>query len=188
LHGPQGLSDALCSLGIPTNHLLTIDLAGFAALVDAVGGLDVDVPEAVRDQYSGLLLRRAGRQHVDGITALALVRSRHPEHLVAGRWVPAKVDPDGRASTAGVVLSALDSAVTGAVTRPWRLQQVAWAASGALAVDRSTSVADLLSLDRMHVGAVRVLPAGDPVGISIARPVTAATTAAVAAAGMSCHR
>jgi LCP family protein required for cell wall assembly len=184
--GPRALIDALCSLGIPTGHLVSIDLAGFAALVDAVGGLDVDVPAAVRDEYSGLWLSQAGHQHVDGLTALALVRSRHPQHLVGGRWVPAPVDPDGRASTAGMVMTALHDALARAAGRPWRLQQAAWAASGAVAADRSTSFADLVSLARMPLDSVRVLPAADPVGASIARTATDATTAAVAAAGMSC--
>ena len=188
LDGPQGTVDALCGLGIPTDHLVTVDLAGFAAVVDAAGGLDVDVPAAVRDPAAGLQLDEAGRQHVDGATALALVRSRHPEHRVDGRWVPAEVDPDGRAATAGTVLSALTGAVQGSLVRPWRLQQVAWAASGAVTVDGDTTVADLLSLARTDIGGIGVLPVSDPVGDTIARLVTEETRAAVAAAGMSCSR
>lgn len=73
------------------------DLAGFADVVDAVGGVEVDVPEPVRDRAAGLEILRPGRQTVDGLTALALVRSRHPEHLVDGVWTPAPPDPEGRA-------------------------------------------------------------------------------------------
>ena len=57
----------------------TVDLAGFAAVVDAAGGLDVDVPPPVRDTDTGLRIDEAGAHHVDGATALAMVRSRHPE-------------------------------------------------------------------------------------------------------------
>jgi hypothetical protein len=53
-------------------------------------------------------------------------------------------------------------------------------------VDRSTSIADLASLARTPVGVVSVLPVRDPVGATIARPATQATTAAVAGAEMSC--
>ena len=105
--GPQQTVDALCGLGIPADHLVAVDLAGFQDVVDAAGGLDVEVPVPVRDPAAGLLLTRSGRQHVDGATALALVRSRHPEHLAGGTWVPAVVDPDGRADAAGSVLRAL---------------------------------------------------------------------------------
>ncbi|WP_448640563.1 LCP family protein [Geodermatophilus sp. URMC 63] len=186
LDGPQATVAALCSLGIPTDHLVTVDLAGFAAVVDAAGGLEVDVPEPVRDEPAGLLLPRAGRQHVDGATALALVRSRHPEHLVDGTWTPAPVDPEGRAGAAGTVLSALLDRVRGSLSRPWRLQPVAWAVSGAVAVDPGTSATDLLGLAGTGVGPVSVLPAGDPVGAALARPPTAGTAAAVAAAGLTC--
>jgi LCP family protein required for cell wall assembly len=188
LDGPQSTVDALCTLGIPTDHLVSVDLAGFAAVVDAAGGLDVDVPAPVRDPAAGLLLPEAGRQHVDGATALALVRSRHPERLVDGHWAPAPVDPDGRASAAGTVLSALASTARGSVARPWRLQPMAWAASGALTVDDGTSSLELASLATQDVGPVQVLPVGEPRGGTAARFPTAETGAAVAAAGLSCRR
>lgn len=186
LDGPRATVDALCDLGIPTDHLVTVDLADFAAVVDAAGGLQVDVPRPVRDPAAGLLLETAGRTHVDGATALALVRSRHPEHRVDGAWVPAPVDPDGRAGAAGDVLAALADQVRASGAQPWRLQAVAWSASGAVAVDPETSVADLLGLALGGVGEVRVLPVGDPVDAGLARLPTAGTTAAIADAGLSC--
>jgi LCP family protein required for cell wall assembly len=186
LDGPQGTVDALCSLDIPTDHLVTVDLRGFATLVDAAGGLDVDVPEPVRDEYTGLELTRAGRQHVDGLTALAMVRSRHPEHLVDGRWLPTPVDPDGRASAAAAVLSALVDQVHGALARPWRLQRIGWTASDAVRVDPGTSVPELASLARADLGPVQVLPVAEPLGDTLVRLPTSDTTAALRTAGMSC--
>jgi LCP family protein required for cell wall assembly len=183
LDGPQATLDGLCSLGIPSDHLVTIDLAGFAALVDAAGGLDVDVPSPVRDPAAGLELRAAGPQHVDGATALAMVRSRHPQELVNGDWVPARVDPDGRASAAGAVLGALTEAV---LDRPWRLQHVAWGASGGLSADRDTSPGDLAGLLTADLGQPAVLPVGDPVGGTWARFPTPGTRTALEAAGLSC--
>ena len=161
LDGPQATLDALCGLGIPSDHLVAVDLAGFAALVDAAGGLDVDVPAPVRDPAAGLELHTAGPQHVDGATALALVRSRHPQELVDGSWSDAVVDPDGRASSAATVLGALAD-VTRA--RPWRLPQVAWAASDALSVDRGTSAGELATLLTADLGRPVVLPPRGPGG------------------------
>jgi LCP family protein required for cell wall assembly len=183
LDGPQATLDGLCSLGIPSDHLVTIDLAGFAALVDAAGGLDVDVPSPVRDPVASLELRAAGPQHVDGATALAMVRSRHPQELVNGDWVPARVDPDGRASAAGEVLGALTDAV---LDRPWRLQEVAWGASGALSADRDTSPGDLAGLLTADLEQPVVLPVSDPVGGTWARFPTRETRTALEAAGLSC--
>ncbi|MBB3678388.1 LCP family protein required for cell wall assembly [Modestobacter versicolor] len=186
LDGPQSTVDALCNLGIPTDHLVSVDLAGFASVVDAAGGLDVDVPAPVRDRAAGLELAEGGRQHVDGRTALALVRSRHPEQLMDGQWVPAQVDPDGRASAAGQVMDALVDQVQGSVTRPWRLQRVAWAVTGALTVDDGTSAAELASLATLDVGPVSVLPVGAPVDGTLLRFPSPETRAALTAAGMTC--
>ncbi|MGY1847241.1 MULTISPECIES: LCP family protein [unclassified Blastococcus] len=188
LDGPEALVDGLCGLGIPTDHLVTVDLAGFTATVDAVGGLTFDVPRAVRDPAAGLLLESTGEVHVDGATALALVRSRHPEHLVDDRWVPATVDPDGRAGAAGTVLSSLLDRARASGLHPWRLQTLAWTAADAIAVDPGTSVVDLIALARSEVGAVPILPASDPVGPALLRLPTAETAAAVVAAGLSCDR
>jgi LCP family protein required for cell wall assembly len=187
LDGPQATVDALCTLGIPTDHLVAVDLAGFASVVDALGGLDVEVPTAVRDPVAGLLVERAGHQHVDGTTALAMVRSRHPEHQVEGRWTPTAVDPDGRAATAGAVLSAVVAAADRATVRPWRLQDMAWAGSDAVSVDASTSLADLAGLVTEDIGPVEVLPVRDPVADGTGRVATDATDRAVADAGMSCQ-
>ncbi|CCG04594.1 LCP family protein [Blastococcus saxobsidens] len=186
LDGPQSTVDALCGLGVAADHLVAVDLAGFAAVVDAAGGLDVDVPEPVRDRLAGLELPAAGPRHVDGATALAMVRSRHPEHLVGGKWVAAPEDPDGRATTAGTVVSALSGAVDSARWRPWRLQSLAWAASGALTVDTGTSTGELLALAGTELDEVEVLPVGEAVDGTLARFPTDATSSALDAAGMSC--
>ena len=186
LDGPQATVDGLCALGIPTDHLVTVDLAGFAAVVDAAGGIDVDVPAPVRDPAAGLELAEAGRQHLDGATALALVRSRHPEEQVDGAWVPAVVDPDGRPAAAGAVLDALAGTVRGSLWRPWRAQRTAWAASGAVTTDHGTGIGDLVGLARTDPGPVAVLPAGAPVGDTLFRFPTESTRTFLAEAGLSC--
>ena len=185
--GPRATVDALCSLGIDADHLVAVDFAGFAEVVDAAGGLTVDVPVPVRDPGAGLELPRAGAQHVDGRTALALVRSRHPEHLVDGAWTPVPMDPDGRASAAGTVLGALVDAVRGSVARPWRLQTVGWATTGALSVDPGTSLTDLAALAGADLSTVEVVPSDlRDTAVPVALP-TAGTRAAIEAAGLSCR-
>jgi LCP family protein required for cell wall assembly len=186
MDGPQSTIDGLCGLGIPSDHLVSVDLGGFASIVDAAGGLEVDVPAPVRDPAAGLEMPSAGRRHVDGSTALAMVRSRHPEQLVDGHWSPAPVDADGRAATAGAVLAALEDAIRGSLARPWRMQGVAWAASGALTVDTGTSPADLAGLLGADLGRPVVLPVGEPLGGTVTRAPTARTSEALAAAGLSC--
>lgn len=188
VRGPQATVAALCGLGIPTDHLVTVDLAGFTDVVDALGGVDVDLPGPVRDPQAGLLLTGSGPQELDGATALALVRSRHPEVPGAdGGWEPAPADPDGRAATAAHVLGAVLERVADARHRPWRLQATAWAASGAVSLDPGTSLLDLASLSGTELTGATVLPAGPPVAGALLRLPTADTAAAVAAAGLACH-
>jgi polyisoprenyl-teichoic acid--peptidoglycan teichoic acid transferase len=72
-------------LGIPIDHYALVDLSGFVDVIDALGGVTVDVAERVRDRLSpatpGGPWRsfdiRPGRQHLDGESALAYARSRH---------------------------------------------------------------------------------------------------------------
>jgi LCP family protein required for cell wall assembly len=70
-------------LGVPLHYYAAVDLAGFANLIDAVGGVDIDNPKAINDPtYGGWTDGRvgfrlsAGRHHLDGETALAYARSR----------------------------------------------------------------------------------------------------------------
>ena len=70
--------------GRPIDAVLIVDLVGVIRVVDAMGGVDIDVPEAVvDDRYPDpgrgkIQLRiKAGKQHFDGHEALAYARSRH---------------------------------------------------------------------------------------------------------------
>jgi LCP family protein required for cell wall assembly len=72
--------------GIPIDHLARIDFDGFARLVDVMGGITVCVDYPTRDAKAHLKIETAGCQVVGGETALAWVRSRHPEQLIDGQW------------------------------------------------------------------------------------------------------
>ncbi|WP_063832275.1 MULTISPECIES: LCP family protein [Streptomyces] len=62
--------------GLRMDHYLQIDFAGFARVVDAIGGATVTTTVAIHDKDSGLDLP-AGQHHLDGQQALAFVRTRH---------------------------------------------------------------------------------------------------------------
>ncbi|MBC6457301.1 LCP family protein [Actinomadura sp. HBU206391] len=61
--------------GVHVDHAMEIDYSGFKSMVNALGGVEIRLPRAVDDRYSGLRLP-AGRQIVDGEQALAYVRAR----------------------------------------------------------------------------------------------------------------
>ncbi|NWF29353.1 LCP family protein [Streptomyces sp. PKU-EA00015] len=62
--------------GVRMDHYLEIDFAGFKDLVDAIGGVTVEVDEPIRDTSSGLDIG-AGSHRLDGTESLAFVRTRH---------------------------------------------------------------------------------------------------------------
>lgn len=76
----------LPALGQRINYVATINFDGFANMVDAVGGIEVDVPveivdtEYPTDDFGYMTIRiPAGRQRMDGATALQYVRTRHAD-------------------------------------------------------------------------------------------------------------
>ncbi len=71
--------------GIPVDHFAIVDFAGFAEVVDTVGGYEICVENPVRDSRA-LLQLDAGCTMADGETVLAWVRSRRTQELVDGRW------------------------------------------------------------------------------------------------------
>ncbi|THA64882.1 LytR family transcriptional regulator [Streptomyces sp. A0958] len=62
--------------GVRIDHYLEINFAGFKDLVDAIGGVTVDVPEDIHDKSSGLDLT-AGSHKLNGTESLSYVRTRH---------------------------------------------------------------------------------------------------------------
>ncbi len=62
--------------GLTVNDYIEVNFLGFVKVIDALGGVDVCLPFAVDDPYSGLHLT-AGVHHVNGITALEFARDRH---------------------------------------------------------------------------------------------------------------
>ncbi len=62
--------------GVPISHYAQIDFDGFKEVVDALGGIEVDVPVEIDDDEAGGYLA-PGLQTLNGDQALILCRSRH---------------------------------------------------------------------------------------------------------------
>jgi LCP family protein required for cell wall assembly len=62
--------------GLHIDHYVEIGFAGFANIVDAVGGVEIDINKGFKDKYSGADFQ-AGKQTLNGEQALAFVRTRH---------------------------------------------------------------------------------------------------------------
>ena len=67
-------------LGIPVDYTVCVNLQGFTALVDAIGGVDFEGPINMDydDPIQGLSIHfKKGMQHLSGADALRVVRFRH---------------------------------------------------------------------------------------------------------------
>lgn len=62
--------------GVRVDHVVQIDFTGFKDMVDALGGVEMDIPQAVDDKKAKLHLR-PGRQKLNGEQALGYARARY---------------------------------------------------------------------------------------------------------------
>ncbi len=77
LGGPKCLVKVIQKIsGLAINRFMAVDFAGFSTMVDALGGVEVCSPTPLEDAELGVVLENAGRQKVDGTTALNYVRAR----------------------------------------------------------------------------------------------------------------
>ncbi|MEJ5945480.1 LCP family protein [Pseudokineococcus basanitobsidens] len=123
---------------VPIDHFAVVDFDGFQDMVDALGGVEVCLPEAVDDPKSHLDLP-AGTSRVSGEQALAYVRARYN--------VPGTEGSDiGRIGRQQQFLSSVVQEVTsaGVLLRPDRLVRFLDAATQSLTTDP-----DLASVPRL---------------------------------------
>ena len=62
-------------VGVDIPYVITTGFVGLAAMVDELGGVDVDVPTAMSDSNSGAFFS-PGVNHINGDEALAFSRNR----------------------------------------------------------------------------------------------------------------
>ncbi|WP_435827526.1 LCP family protein [Actinoplanes philippinensis] len=120
--------------GVRIDNVAIIDFAGFQDIVDAVGGVDIDVPQDFTSIHEPYRRFRAGVQHMDGATALDYARQR-------------KQFPDGDFARIRhqqqVIKGVLNKAVSaGTLTNPGLLTDLIEATADAVSVDRTLSIID----------------------------------------------
>jgi LCP family protein required for cell wall assembly len=122
--------------GLRIDHYAEVGFGGFGGIVDALGGVQLCLPEPLRDPLAGIDLP-AGCQMVDGADALGYVRSR----------ATPRADLDRMRHQREFMSAVLARATSpGPWINPWRWYAVPHAAVGALTVDTETHVWDLARL------------------------------------------
>ncbi len=145
--------------GLTVDHVVEIGFGGVVDVVDAVGGVELCVREALQDERAGLDVP-AGCQEMDGGTALSYVRARYS-------------DPAGdlgrirrQQQFVGALVAEVFSART--IADPLRQVGLVGASTDALRVDEGTGVLDLVGLARAvrsvsgGSGALTTVPVADP--------------------------
>ncbi|MBQ0968860.1 MULTISPECIES: LCP family protein [Streptomyces] len=123
--------------GLRLDHYVEIGFAGFANIVDAVGGVEMDIPQDIKDKKSGADFKK-GKQTLNGEEALAFVRTRY---ALAGS------DLD-RTKNQQKFLSALAGQVAtpSTVLNPFKLYPTMGAGLDSLIVDKDMGLFDLASM------------------------------------------
>ncbi|MGD0926424.1 MAG: LCP family protein [Streptosporangiaceae bacterium] len=120
--------------GLTINDFIQVNFLGFVKVIDALGGVNICLPFAVDDSYSGLHLSK-GLHHVNGITALEYARDRHS--FAASDL--ARIQDQQR-----LLSSMLTEAISsGTLANPVKLDQFLRAALSAIKVDQGLNVAAL---------------------------------------------
>ncbi len=133
--------------GLRVDHYAEIGFGGFAALVDALGGVTACPATPINDPLAGIDLP-AGCQKLNGRNALGYVRTRDTP----------RADLDRMVNQRQFVSALLHRAASPAVwLNPWRWYAAPRAAADALTVDRGDHVWDLALLGRALHGSKKAM-------------------------------
>lgn len=123
--------------GVHVDNYMEIGFAGFVDIVDAVGGVEINVRAAVNDPKAGLKLKK-GPQVLTGSQALGYVRTRK------GGALPDFERTKRQRQFLGAVVK--KAASPGVLINPFTSIPLALSATDAVEVDSSTGAFNMLSL------------------------------------------
>jgi LCP family protein required for cell wall assembly len=120
--------------GLTINDYIEVNFLGFVRVINALGGVNICLPYAVNDSYSGLNMS-AGIHHVNGVTALEFVRDRHSFALSDLARIK-----DQQQLLSSILKEAISS---GTLTDPVKLAGFLSATTAAVTVDQGLNVVKL---------------------------------------------
>jgi LCP family protein required for cell wall assembly len=139
--------------GVHVDHYAEIGFAGFASVVDDIGGVQLCPTEPISDPLAGLNIP-AGCQLLDGPRALGYVRTRHSPRGDLDRVIRQR-------EFLGALISRASSPAV--VLNPFRAIPLAVGAPSAITVDNGDHVWDLVRLGE----AMRSLSSGNAVTTTV---------------------
>ncbi len=141
--------------GVPIHKYVLTDYKAFRDVVNALGGVDINVPESIYDGYTGWAFK-AGQQTMNGDKALQYARTRHGSD---------RGDFDRTENQRRLLIGMRQKATsTGIVANPIRLNSLANAVQKNIRTDLSVDEAKTVfeKLKTMPESAIKSLDLDDP--------------------------
>jgi polyisoprenyl-teichoic acid--peptidoglycan teichoic acid transferase len=138
------------ALQVDINHWVVLDLAGFKSIVNAVGGVKLDIPVPIKDKNAGLDIETTGCQTVNGDEALAISRARELQYLAPdGKWTYDPTWENGRQRREQILMRVMAAhTVKSSLSNPITAAKVinTFTSGNRMAVDNQISSSELIDL------------------------------------------
>jgi LCP family protein required for cell wall assembly len=147
-NGEQVLIDTLSlNFGIPIHHYVEIDFNGFQQLVDTIGGVSLWIPNAVRDEHSGLFIQDRGCVTLQGEQALQFTRSRYLDYMTPDGWERDPQSDVSRVQRQQIFIRRALAKTLGQVREnPLRMNELVNIGVGNIRLDEQLGMGDILDL------------------------------------------
>ncbi|MGH8981776.1 MAG: LCP family protein, partial [Acidimicrobiales bacterium] len=133
------------NFGIPINHVVQVDFAGFKGAVNALGGVYMNFKYPAKDAYSGLNVTSTGCQLLNGTEALAVARSRHYQYEKTGQWLSTPLSDLARIRRQDAFLKALVDAAKSKYN-PLQLNAFLGSLPQGIQVDQTFSLSEMVGV------------------------------------------
>ncbi|QYG92446.1 LCP family protein [Iamia sp. SCSIO 61187] len=136
------------NFGIPINHFVQVDFAGFRELVEIVDGVPIHFPRPARDRASGLAIEEPGCYTLGPVQALGFARARHYQVQDAdGDWHEDPRSDLSRAARQQLFIElALSRAIAKGARNPNTLRRLVDLGASAVRFDDSFEVGQLVDI------------------------------------------
>jgi len=153
--GEQVLIDTLKqNFDININHFVEVNFQSFQQVVDAVGGVPVWIPHAVRDDGSGLYIEQLGCVNLDGEMGLEFARARKLKiQDEDGDWVQDPLSDENRVRRQQIFIErAMSKALSQVKSNPLRMQELLDIGVQNIRLDPDLTINDMLDLGNQFKG------------------------------------
>ena len=146
--GAQNLINTIKqNFDVDINHFIAVDFQSFQKVVDAVGGVEMFFPYAVRDQKSGLHQYDLGCVTMNGEQGLAYARARHFQIMTQDGWETDPTSDLGRVQRQQIFIQrAMAKALSQVKSNPLRLRELLDIGVSSVTLDPNLTISDMLKL------------------------------------------